>query len=100
MQNDAPITSADLSGMVEHWLGTPPGGYLGQPYGADVKALVHSPRSAGLADGLIAKCREDIPLIGAGAGGSLNVYAYSEGVDRQFVVFEVAGSAISVGQSQ
>lgn len=100
MQNDATITSADLSGMVEHWLGCPPGGYLGQSYGADVKALLHAPRAAGLADGLISKCRQDIPMVAAAPSGMLNIYSYNEGVDRQILVFEVGGNAISVGNAK
>lgn len=97
MQNDARITSADLSGMTEHWLGCPPGGYLGSPYGSEVKSLLQSPMSAGLADGLIAKCRQDIPLLSLAQPGTLNVYSYDIDFEKKAIVFEVAGNEIFVG---
>lgn len=97
MQNDARITSADLSGMVEHWLGCPPGGYLGSPYGSEVKAILQSPMASGLADGLIAKCKQDIPLLTLAAPGTLNVYSYDIDFEKKAVVFEVAGNEIVVG---
>jgi hypothetical protein len=97
MQNDARITSADLSSMTEHWLGCPPGGYLGQSYGSEVKSLLQTPMAAGLADGLIAKCRQDIPLLSLAAPGALNVYAYDLDFDKRAIVFEVAGNEILVG---
>lgn len=51
------ITAHDVSGMVEHWLGCPPNGYLGMRYGSDVKSLLQTPMATGLADSLIAKAR-------------------------------------------
>lgn len=80
--------------MVQHWLGCPPCGYLGQDYGADAKALLHTPMAAGLADDLIDKCRQDIPLVGQLGAGGLNVYSYDQSMDRKAVVFEIAGQAV------
>lgn len=97
MENRAQITARDLSGMVGHWLGCPPGGYLGSDYGADIKALLQTPMAAGLADGLIDKCRQDVPLLSQAAPGTVNVYAYDEGIDRMGLVFDVAGELINVG---
>lgn len=97
MQNDARITSGDLSDMVTHWLGCPPGGYLGQSYGSDIKALLQTPMASGLADGLIAKCREDVPLLSLAQPGALNVYSYDVDIDKKAIVFEVAGNEIFVG---
>lgn len=83
--------------MVEHWLGCPPGGYLGQSYGSEVKSILQTPMAAGLADGLIAKCRQDIPLLSIASPGALNVYAYDIDIDKKAIVFEVAGNEILVG---
>lgn len=98
MNNTARITAKDLQGMVEHWLGCPPGGYLGSNYGADLKALIQTPMASGLADGLIDKCRQDVPLLSQAAPGSLNVYAYDDpgATDRKVIVFDVAGELINV----
>jgi hypothetical protein len=94
MENPVPINSGDLSGMLGHWLGTPPGGYLGQSYGVDVKALLQTPMASGIADGILAKARVDVPLTGS---SSLNLYSYDADVDKKVLVFEVAGELISVG---
>lgn len=98
MDNTARITARDLTGMVTHWLGCPPGGYLGSEYGSDVKALVQSPMASNLADGLIDKCRQDVPLLGQTAPGTVNVYAYDDPsvIDRKVIVFDVAGELINV----
>ena len=93
------ITARDLSGMVRHWLGCPPGGYLGSDYGSDVAALLQTPQSGGLADGLIAKARADVPLL-AQAPGAVDVFAQPVGVDQLAITMSVAGELIDVGISQ
>lgn len=94
------ITARDLSGMVKHWLGCPPGGYLGSDYGSDVASLLQTPLAAGLADGLIAKARADIPLLSQAAPGAVEVFAESSGVDRLSITMAVAGELIDVGVAQ
>ena len=96
MQTAAPITSADAAGMVSHWLTCPPNGYLGQPYGSDVKQVLHTPMAAGRIDDQIEKCRADIPLVSRLGPGGINVYAYDAGMDKKVMVFEVAGELVPV----
>jgi len=90
------ITSRDVAGMVGHWLGCRPNGYLGSGYGSDVKSLLQTPMSAGLADGLIAKCRQDVPLLLTAPPDMVNVYAYDEDFDRKVIKFEVGGELLDV----
>jgi hypothetical protein len=82
--------------MTGHWLATPVNGYLGSGYGSDVKSLVQTPMAAGLAEDLIAKARQDIPLLLVAAPGALNVYASDVGLDVKQIVFEVSGELIAV----
>lgn len=85
--------------MVRHWLGCPPNGYLGLRYGSDVNSLLQTPMAAGLADALIAKAREDIPLLQAMDGNAVNVYAYDKAMDHKVIAFEINGQFIeSTGQ--
>lgn len=93
---ETPITSRDLSDMVGHWLGTPVNGYLGSGYGSEVKSLLQTPMGAGLADDLIGKAREDIPLLTRAAPGSVNVYAYDKNDETKVIVFEVGGQLVEV----
>lgn len=93
METTVPINKRDLSAMVGHWVGCPPNGYLGQPYGCDPKEILQTPMAAGLADGLIAKCKVDVPLANS---ASVNVYSYDKDIDKKAIVFEVAGEEINV----
>ena len=91
------ITADDVQDMVRHWLGCPAGGYLGLDYGSDIPSLLHSPMGAGLADGQIAKCRADVPLLGAMPADAINVLAVADErapADRLRIVFEVAGGIV------
>lgn len=90
------ITSRDVAGMVEHWLRCPPNGYLGSGYGSDVKALLHTPMASGLADDLIAKARQDVPMLRLSPDGMVNVYAFDEDMDRKVIRFEVGGELLDV----
>ncbi len=90
------MTARDLSGMAEHWLRTPANGYLGSDYGSDVKALLHTPLAAGLADGVLAKLRQDVPLIQAAPAGSVNLYAERDGIDRLAISLEIGGDLLDV----
>lgn len=94
------ITSRDIAGMVQHWLKCPPNGYLGSGYGSDVKSLLQTPMAAGLADDLIAKCRQDVPLLRAAPEGTVNVYAFDEALDRKVIRFEVGGELLDVSGDQ
>ena len=94
------ITSRDIAGMVGHWLRCPPNGYLGSGYGSDVKSLLHTPMAAGLADDLIAKCRQDVPLLRAAPDGMVNIYAFDEAMDRKVIRFEIGGELVDVTGEQ
>lgn len=90
------ITARDLSGMAEHWLRTPVNGYLGSSYGSEVKALLHTPMAAGLADGVLAKLRQDVPLIQAAPAGSVNLYAQDADFETKLLTLEIAGELVDV----
>jgi hypothetical protein len=93
------ISKNDLVGMIQHWLATPPNGYLGSGYGADLKALLQSPMTTGIADSLLAKMRVDIPLVAALPSSSLNIYAVDDGPDKRTIYIDVAGEMIPLGSS-
>lgn len=90
------ITPQDLSEWVTHWLGCPPGGYLGSEYGADIKSILHTPMASPMADDLISKCRMDIPIIGEAPAGLISVSAYDIDFDKKGILFSIAGQTISV----
>lgn len=96
----AQINKTDVIEMIQHWLSTPPNGYLGSGYGADLKALLQTPMSSGVADFLLAKMRVDIPLVGALPSSAINVYAIDDGPDKRSIYIDLAGEMILLGSTQ
>ena len=90
------INGSDVQGMVTHWLGCPPNGYLGSGYGSAVQDLLQTPQSGPAADSLIRKVRQDIPIVGNLDGSSVNVYAKTAGADGLDLFFEVAGNLVPI----
>lgn len=88
------ITARDVTDMVRHHLGCPIDGYLGSGYGSDLKSLLQTPMASGLADGVIAKAKQDVPLLETAAPGSVNVYMQDLGMDKKGLFFEVAGELV------
>lgn len=82
--------------MTRHHLGCPPNGYLGSGYGSDVKAILQTPMAAGLADGIIAKAQQDVPLLRTAAPGSVNLYASDLDMDKKGIFLEIGGELIPV----
>ncbi|MDR0996655.1 MAG: hypothetical protein LBL69_03210 [Zoogloeaceae bacterium] len=86
----------DIQNMVQHWLGTPVGGYLGSDYGQDVKSLLQRPHADGAPDAFLRKLRADVPVLDALPAGSLNLFGLPRPPDRLDLVIEVAGQAIDI----
>jgi hypothetical protein len=93
------ITATDLQGMVTHWAGTPPNGYLGSPYGADTLAMLQNPMKTGLGDAFLAKLRVDVPLAGALPPGALNLYAVDKGPDQRTIYIQASGELVALGSN-
>ncbi|AJG18815.1 hypothetical protein RR42_m1414 [Cupriavidus basilensis] len=80
--------------MVSHWLGTPPNGYLGSPYGSPIKDMLQTPQAAGLADAFLGKLRTDVPVITALPNNAVNLYYQDTQPDKRSIFVEVAGKLI------
>ena len=93
------ITGEDVQAMVSHWLRTPTNGYLGSTYGNDIKALLQLPLSdSRMADALIRKLREDIPVLQILPAGAINLYAVPDGIERVRLELEVSGRTFDVSE--
>lgn len=93
------ITAAELTDMIRHWIATPPCGYLGSGYGADLKAMLQTPMKTGIADSVLAKLRADIPLVATLPPSALNIYAVDEGPDKRTIYIDVAGQMLALGSN-
>lgn len=94
------IDGQEVSGMIEHWLTTPPNGYLGSSYGADAKALLQKPNSAGLGDQFIDKMINDVPVLAAMPSAALNVYFEQVDKESKRLIIQVADTLVEVDASR
>lgn len=53
----------DIKQMIEHWLATPPNGYIGVSYGRNPRELLNKPMDEDTADTLLLWMREDMPIL-------------------------------------
>lgn len=53
----------DIKRMIEHWLATPPNGYIGVSYGRNPRELLNKPMDEDTADTLLLWMREDMPIL-------------------------------------
>lgn len=91
----AQITQADIAAMVKHWLATPVEGYLGSPYGSDVRSLLQRPQNdASAFREFMQKMFKDLPVLSMLPEGAVNVYVNRQGVERAKLVIDVAGTLV------
>lgn len=84
---------------MHHWLNTPAGSYHGSSYGHNIKRTLQKPTAdTSEFDAVIAKMREDIPLLKLLPAGSVFIYSRPLGIDRTGLFIDVAGRAIAVPQ--
>lgn len=94
------IEAADIKNMVEHWLSTPPNGYFGQGYGADVRSMLLKELSADNADGLLKKLRLDIPILNQLNENQLSISTQEADFDKLYIYLNIGGINIELGEAQ
>lgn len=90
------ITAKEIQDMVLHWIGTPPNGYLGSGYGSDIHSLLQQPMRSGMGDSIIAKMREDIPILNALPSGAINLFFLERDFESKTLIIEVLGEQINI----
>lgn len=55
--------AADIRRMIEHWLATPPNGYIGVNYGRNPRQLLQKPLTEDTSDLLLDWMKQDIPVL-------------------------------------
>lgn len=88
------INGEEVSGMIEHWLTTPPNGYLGSSYGSDPKSLLQRPNTDGLGDQFIDKMIVDVPVLSGLPQGAVNVSLKEDDKDSKTLLIDVAGNLV------
>ena len=93
------IDTQKIKAMIDHWLATPPNGYFGQSYGADVRNMLLRELNTDNADGFLAKLRRDIPLLNQLDDSQFSINVVTEGYDKLYVYLKVGGVNIELGES-
>lgn len=87
------IDSDDIQDQVRHHLSCKPNGYLGYEYGSDVKAMLQTAQSSGMAESFIATLHRDVPL--TAVVGGVSVYSRDHDEDGKEIIIEVANRLIA-----
>lgn len=94
------IDAAKIKAMVNHWLNTPPNGYFGQSYGADVRNMLLRELTSDNADNLLKKLRQDIPLIAQLDDSQLSIDTETRDFDKLYVYLFIGNIAIDLGEAK
>lgn len=94
------IDAKDIKAMINHWLATPPNGYFGQSYGADVRNVLLRELTTDSADNLLKQIRRDIPLLGSLEDSQLSIETEMSGFDGLYVYLMVGNIGIKLGESK
>lgn len=90
------ITQGDIEEMIQHWLHTPVGSYLGSDYGFDKCALLFQPLSLSGYDEMIAKLKRDVPILSMLDQEAINFYKYSIPPDKEVIFLQVGDSTFNI----
>lgn len=84
------ITGRDLSLMTDHWMNTPPNGYLGSDYGQNANLLLQNPQKDLASDKILKKLKNDVPILGVIGANAVSMYEVSKSYDQSDIVLVVA----------
>lgn len=84
-----------IFGQIDHWFKTPQNSYLGSNYGVDLYQYLHKPMTSQFANDIIAKMRQDIPVLQGVDDADLSIYAQDESFDTKVIHVVVKGMAMA-----
>lgn len=85
--------------IIEHWLATPPNGYLGLSYGRNFAELLFKPMNEDRADILLSWLREDIPIF-RNLGNELSVVSEPVGIDKKRYYIQIGEILVPIEDNQ
>ena len=81
----------DVERILNHWLATPPNGYIGVRYGRNFKEILLKPMNEDTADTILQWMREDIPLFKSLSSDQLSIVSQEIDIDKKQYFVQVAG---------
>lgn len=86
----------DIKRMIDHWLATPPNGYIGVSYGRELKQLLLKPMTEELANDLLDWMKTDIPILKKLSDDALSVVSTDVGIDKKQFYIQIGSILIPI----
>ncbi|WP_111857841.1 hypothetical protein [Acinetobacter sp. CFCC 10889] len=83
------LEPSHIKKMIEHWLNTPPNGYIGVDYGRNLFEILLKPMSVDSADLILKWIKEDIPLLRGLNDDELMVMNEDQGFDKKVFYIQI-----------
>lgn len=94
--SDFKLDLSEVVDMVRHWLQMRANGYLGQPYGNNLKDLLQKPMNAMQGDELLRKLIKDVPILAELPKGSINLYQEDLSNQHKRLILDLAGRQVTI----
>ncbi|AWL27146.1 hypothetical protein DJ533_00230 (plasmid) [Acinetobacter defluvii] len=78
-----------VKAIIEHWLNTPPNGYIGVNYGRNLAEILLKPMSVDSADLILQWIKEDIPLLRGLSSEELMIMSEDVGFDKKLFYIQI-----------
>lgn len=89
-------TTSDIEKMIRHWLSTPPNGYFGSPYGADLNSLLLKKDSQEVAEKFLAKMKTDLPILSMLPSNTFELLLSDKGYETAILFLRVGQISINL----
>lgn len=86
----------DIKRMIEHWLGTPPNGYVGVSYGRELTQLLFKPMTEDSANTLMEWMKADIPILKQLSDADFRVVSQTIGYDKKRFFIQIGEILIPI----
>lgn len=90
----------DVKRMIEHWLNTPPNGYVGVTYGRNLTEFLFHPMDEDRADILLSWLKEDIPVLKNVSENNLMVVSENIGIDSKRFHIKIGEILVPIRDNQ
>lgn len=91
------LNSDDINNILEHWLGTPANSYRGSRYGEKNNRILFKEMSADVANEILDKLKEDVPIFTSFDSNVLQIYSEDIGHDKKRIYLSVGTLMIPIG---
>lgn len=90
------LTAVQIKRILDHWVNTPPNGYIGVNYGRNLAERLLKAIDEDDADQIIQWIKEDIPLFKNLNSNQLSIYSENNGIDQKYYFIKVGEISIQL----